>query len=269
MKLPELKYPRKEDLQDAPKGAWLARLLDAVNGNARSFEQVLGGNLSVEHQTPNRVAMKKLVHGVESFISNPFPGKRRCVGAWVVACDGGKRVLGTPIVRNVTIGGEAQIGVTVYYAPPHGRVDLRRNAAQTVANNSNTALQWTTQTAAIGDMSHSTSSSPDSITCAKAGVVLVTASIPFDTSTAGVRQGFLSPDNGATTYFHGPITPSGYTPILLNAQISVTAGQVLRAFVYQNSGGNLDVLSGSFLQARYVDVAPGTDANVTLYLFAE
>jgi hypothetical protein len=151
--------------------------------------------------------------------------------------------------------------VTLYGKPPYGRFDLSRAASQTISNNSNTAIQWTTQSSLLGAFSHSTVSNPERITCNASGIILVTATVPFDTNSTGVRQGMLTPDNGVTTYSLAPTSPSGYMPLQLHAHIPVTSGQIFRVYVYQNSGGNLDVLAGSQIQAHYVDVLSSYSRN--------
>jgi hypothetical protein len=245
-----------------------AELRNASLPELRRFVKHDLDNLDRVHRRIQILEINDCQHGVEKIIDPTWQ-------TLPLVIPGGQATSGFRIesvtwrLIDETAGARSQLGVTVYYAPPYGRVDLRRTAAQTIANNSNTALQWTTQTTAVGALSHSTSSNPDRITCTADGIVLVTSSIPFDTSAAGIRQGFLSPDSGSTTYLHGPITPAGYTPIVLNAQIAVTAGQILRAYVYQNSGGNLDVLSGSFLQARYVGPPASAAADVSLLLICD
>jgi hypothetical protein len=263
----------REDLQGAPD--WVEPLLTATNEFQEQATASLDRRLLVaEH------AKVELVHGVEARVQNPFGSGLigvedvRCIGLEVGSDgrpSGGVYTLGVGRLdwRHIQsrAGEPSMIGVTAYFAPPHGRVDLRRTTAQTIANDENTAIQWTTQTAAIGEMSHSTSSNPDRITCAKAGVVLVTATATFASNTTGVRNAFLSPDSGTTVYALTSITPPGVTPVQMHAQVPVTVGQVLRAYVYQNSGGNLDLAATSnftTLQARYVEAATTTRGRITL-----
>lgn len=269
MKLQELTYPRYEELAALPAAEQLKRLVGAMNGNVRTLEQLLAGNASVEQQTPNRIETKKFRHGREELIANPFPGKRRCAGAWVVNCDGGQRVLGTPDVRNALVGGEPQIGVTCYFAPPRGHVIGNRAAALSVANDATVAFDSTEDEA--GDLTLDTTTGE--ILCAADGIVQVTLSVAFSAVAGGTYRGAYVEDGAnAKAVVRFPDAGTGECFVSASDLVSVAAEDALQVVVKHDQGGSIPlvVLDGQTrFSARYVLPANDTAANVTLYLFSE
>jgi hypothetical protein len=134
----------------------------------------------------------------------------------------------------------------------YGRVTLVRNTHQPIPHDANTAVIWTSRVPAVGDLTHNA----DQIGCGKTGVVLVTCGLFLDNSGSGVRSAFLSPDNGATTYTLA-LPNTSNSNVVGSALVPVTAGQTLRSYLYQNSGGALDLLAGSRLEAMYIEPPAG------------
>lgn len=95
---------------------------------------------------------------------------------------------------------------------------------------------------------HSTSSNTSRLTCQTAGVYLISLNIAFASNSSGRRQGYIQL-NGATliavddrTAVNGAATRLNITKIY-----SLSAGDYLEAYAYQNSGGNLNVsASGNY-----------------------
>lgn len=122
--------------------------------------------------------------------------------------------------------------------------DLTHSVSQSIANTTLQALVFDTEAHDTASY-HSTSSNTSRITVPTAGTYLFLANASFDVNATGVRFIWFV-KNGASTQRIGlayaPAT-TGETPGLHSATVlKLSATDYVEAYVYQNSGGALNVL---------------------------
>jgi hypothetical protein len=121
---------------------------------------------------------------------------------------------------------------------------LWNNAAQSISNAAWNIITFNTEKWDTDGM-HSTVSNTDRITCVTAGVYLAIAVIYFDISSVGNRQLIISRGGVVSeinTYEGNPPADGGCLCFGF-CLISFAAGEWLRLYAYQNSGGALNSLS--------------------------
>jgi hypothetical protein len=114
-----------------------------------------------------------------------------------------------------------------------------------IPNNSNTSLTFN-QERYDPDGMHSTAANTERLTVNKAGKYLFIAHVDFDVNGTGVRGVFLRVN--ATTIIAGMVIPAQATlnaTFTLSAEYNMAVGDWCDVRVYQNSGGNLNVLVNS------------------------
>lgn len=129
---------------------------------------------------------------------------------------------------------------------PHCRVT--KTTTQSLTTATWTAITFaSTETFDVGGM-HSTASNQDRITipAGEDGKYSFGGSIDFDNNVTGLR-GVRFTKNGTAIGPALTITSVGFCSIIAPAGFtSLAAGDILRLEARQDSGGNLDVLSGTF-----------------------
>jgi hypothetical protein len=130
------------------------------------------------------------------------------------------------------------------------RVKVTKSANQTLTTATTTLLTWDTETWDSNGL-HSTAVNTDRLTCVTAGRYLVIAHIVFavDAGGAGYRALEVWKNSSAGTWIAGDTVPSPgtatYSVLNVVAEVSLTATDYVSCYGYQNSGGNLDVRSGT------------------------
>lgn len=278
MKLGEPSYITREDLPNAPNDPWIDVLLQHINSTNDEKAQALRQNLTVGDNMNAAIVTYRFTHGVERTIKNPLKG--RPVGISAIrstAVNGGVRygLLGEPdwrFIDGTSATDPQQLGITVSYAQPIGRVDLYRDAAQSIASGgAGYPVEWNTQTyVPIGALSHSTSSNPGRITCARDGDVLITSTAWF-AGSPGAGGGFwIQRSDTATRFWAASSGQWGALSVIL----PVSAGQWFEVYAFQSTGGPLNVTGAASpndaatrLQARYVDVPATAQNDTTLVVY--
>ncbi len=278
-----------ESLPDAPDGQWLSDVLENYNQTQRQLVSALKQGLTTTDNTTSDEKQLTLAHGVEIQCSSPLDVPIR--GVYVLACAGlvldsqGKSTgqvyqLDTPSLSWRPTGkADGSVYLKATYPAPLGSVDIRRMATQAISLNTETPLQFdTTVTDDVGALScvtATTSGSPpinSRIVCAQTGTILVTSTVTFDTSVAGVKFSWFVKNNDLTTRFgNSGSTVTGFCIPCLSSQISVSAGDYIEQIAYQSSVPSLNILGGSdngaALQARYVAPAANTLGRLNLFFY--
>lgn len=155
---------------------------------------------------------------------------------------------GTPVNRKVTLASIAALfaSLTTFtsaFTPRFMGAKAHRTAAQTISNNTDTAMLWTAEEYDT-DSIHDTGSNTSRFTVPTggAGKWRVTVNVMWAANANGVRAVFFR-KNGATrlqedvrasfaTFLNG---------VNLSIDILLADADYIEAVVYQNSGGNLDI----------------------------
>jgi hypothetical protein len=110
-------------------------------------------------------------------------------------------------------------------------------AAQSIPNNTSTALTFGSEDFDIGGL-HSTASNTSRLTAPSAGLWLIGATAEFTANTTG-RRGLYLRANG-TAIFAGTLgTAANFSAATVVSLYQLGAGQFVEALAYQDSGGAL------------------------------
>lgn len=131
--------------------------------------------------------------------------------------------------------------VNNFIVPPMCQV--KRTTTQAITTASVTDVLFNAETFDTDDM-HSTTSNTDRITVNTAGVYIVTGNLQMAGNATGVR-GIYIRKNGSTfaRFFVTAVDALNLPGLSASAVITASAGDYFTCSVYQNSGGNLDVLA--------------------------
>lgn len=118
---------------------------------------------------------------------------------------------------------------------------LKRNANQSIADSTVTAVQWNAEDA-DSDNGHSTSVSNSRYTAPRTGLYLVTCSIPWVANASGLRE-LNFQVNGTTSYAGHRFVAGAAVGVVSSSShmISMTSGDYVEATVWQNTGGSLNI----------------------------
>lgn len=203
-------------------------------------------------------------HGVETLFSNPLPNGVTPLGfevieAWDPTTRSPMSVVGTPLFNRVRRD-DGMLPITVNYDLRHTEPRLRvtKNAAQSLANNTNESLTWQTlirqfpvpATPGISNgIIYVDSGTASRIRVTEAGQYLVSASVYFATSAVGVRDLWFAKNGsaaerwGTTQIINAGAVETGITA---TDQVPMVPGDYLTILAFQNSGGALNALSTGF-----------------------
>ncbi len=166
-----------------------------------------------------------------------------------------------------------RLGLTVNFAPPQGRVSMKRVATQTLTTAAFSNVQWDTniltQTGNLSCDTATTTGTPpvnSRIVCAVAGEIHVDGSGLVDNSVTTFKRMFISKNNVNTVRYGYGVNPTGYFGAPSSADIAVAAGDYISLVATQNSVGDVNLLGGddgATLQARYTAPPAGYSAIVT------
>lgn len=123
------------------------------------------------------------------------------------------------------------------------------SATQGVGNAADGLMPWPTESVDTADMFDPGSSSQ--ITITEAGFYLATFTGAFASNSTGFRRASIYDDNSANPYWIARDSKAAVngdaTYMRVTALFTASApGSVLKAYVYQNSGGNLNITNSVF-----------------------
>lgn len=271
MKVTQPSRLSREALTDAPAGEYVDRILEKINADAEQTNGALMNNLNFADNMNAAIVKYDLTHGTEKKIPNPL--KTRPVGIYAVraaAINGGTRYAIDSFDWRFVDSGDPkqpqQIGVTAVYAAPLGIIQAVRATAQSIADNTQTAVQWSSATQ-LGSLSW-VSGSNTRITVAAAGKVQSTHTIGFNTAAAGYRQAWVRRSGDTAQNLADVFAVGGnYVGICGTETLDVVVGDYLEVFVLQNSGAPMNLLPTAnriLHEVRYV--APPSTAQNTVTL---
>ena len=139
---------------------------------------------------------------------------------------------------------------------------VTKSGAQSITTSSDTLLTWDTETL-DSDSIHSTSVNTGRITIVTPGTYAIGAFVEWATNAAGGRQAYIRL-NGTTIIARDarPATSTTYFPSCSPATLyPLNTGDYLEVFVYQDSGGSLNVNSSSAFWASRVGYQTNPNEN--------
>jgi hypothetical protein len=141
--------------------------------------------------------------------------------------------------------------------PTFAGCSLYRGSAQSVKNNTTTAVLWDFEEFDT-DAFHSTSTNTSRITIpsGKAGKYLFTWNVSYYANATGIRETLLKKNGTTLTYQDFPVSSNGSETSMTASYIaSASVADYFEMFAYQNSGGNLDIRGNatqSFFACTYL-----------------
>jgi hypothetical protein len=152
-------------------------------------------------------------------------------------------------------------GVPSWATPAGGAtfsgVSLYKSANQSIANTTEVAITWVDENFDT-DSYHSNSTNTDRITIpsGKDGYFLITAQATFGQNATGIRAATLK-KNGTVVieYIINNQGASAYPVMVFNKTVAAVATDYFQLFMYQDSGGSLNAISGngnSFFNMTYL-----------------
>ncbi len=124
---------------------------------------------------------------------------------------------------------------------------LQRSTNQTIANATLTSVTWDTETLDTNAY-HSTSTNTDRITIpsGKAGKYMVGFTLTYTGSSTGIRVGQIRKNGTSVSQTSlQSVSGAGNTVLSKTHVIDLTVGDYIDLQAYQNSGGNLDLLTNA------------------------
>lgn len=164
--------------------------------------------------------------------------------------------LTVPTASNMNAGIESALAFLL--SPP--RCKVYNSAAQSIGSGAFAALTWDTEEI-DSDAMHSTSSNTSRLVCQTAGTYLLSGSISWASSSAGVRRGARWLKNGASSNTQVMIVPPGtgtagvptvHAPTVM---MPLAVSDYVELAGYQDTGGALSTvagITGCFAQALWV-----------------
>lgn len=141
-------------------------------------------------------------------------------------------------------------GSGVYSSSGQFRSSATDASAQTIANNTLTALTFTTNTTDVGSI-HSTSTNTSRFTVPASNVggdgwYLASAQVEFASNTTGIRLIDVYKNGTTRLAYHDnlPCTGGNATALQVTWQGALAAGDYIEFRVFQDSGGNLNTVAG-------------------------
>lgn len=174
-------------------------------------------------------------------------------GAWTSG--GTVTAWGTPAngMLAVAPGGVLNLYASGAFSPVSGSSNFPNSSAfnsavQAIANNTETALTYDTNTFDVGPV-HSTSTNPTRFTCpaSQGGIYMATGNVRFAASATGSR--YLAIRKNGTTYlaiqWQYAIQATFGNGVNASALVSLAATDYIEFFAFQDSGGSLNTVAGA------------------------
>lgn len=119
---------------------------------------------------------------------------------------------------------------------------LTNTSAQSIANATSVDVLFNTESNLDPAYMHSTSSSTELVTIRRTGLYVLGALVVFASNTVGVRQlGFITSGADADPGCIFPNPASGEVQVFFTVPLYLTAGVTVKLFVWQASGGSLNI----------------------------
>jgi hypothetical protein len=131
-------------------------------------------------------------------------------------------------------------------------VRVLRTSAQSISHNTETAIQYTSETFDTHNFhDNTTNNTRMTVPSGKGGLYLLTANANFAASSTG-RRTLLFRKNGSTTFaqVEWGNSSSNIPYMNLSSMIDMVAGDYVEVFVFQTSGGNLNI--DTYLNASFI-----------------
>ena len=138
------------------------------------------------------------------------------------------------------------------------RILVRQGSTTTLSNGSWGTLGFTIEDMKV-DMTHSTTSNTERLIAATAGTYLLSGVVTYASSAGGARRGARWRRNGSGGIGPEILVPS---PSAANNGVPAVAAPTLMVYLavgdwvelhgYQDSGGNLSTLAGTYAQAVWI-----------------
>lgn len=143
---------------------------------------------------------------------------------------------------------DSQVFLT--YAPT---TIVSRESTQSIPNNSETDITFDTEITDTDDMFSNPSTD---ITIQRPGIYAIQHSIDFAANTTGIRATHIA-INGTIVSENGGVTAPGGadTGLTCSTVVALNKGDVVTCFCFQNSGGALNISSGTRLSLRLISTA--------------
>jgi hypothetical protein len=148
-------------------------------------------------------------------------------------------------------------GVPSWATPASGTsfigCSLTKTASQSTSNVTLTTVTWDSETFDTdGFHDNATNNSRITIPSGKAGKYLFLATINWNNSSTGYREGRFTQNGTAKSYFNFAATPSGEAATVGQIILNCSVGDYIELKVEQSSGGSLDIKSYSIFQCQYL-----------------
>lgn len=275
---------------DALQGDWeesRESLAASIGDLQDNVVKAVNGELTTRDNTTSDYAEYLLQHGVETRIKNPLSRGNKTIpvrGLYAVRCVGVEMINGKPTRKlyslstpridwRIADSSSSILLVTAHYPPPFGSMTVRRTTDQSINDDSETAIQWGSVEYSEGNNTSWSSGSNTRITFSAPGRVSVFQQAQFYTSAGGtVRQARVLLNGSGEPYAKCVMPNGAYAGLAGADEITVAAGDYIELWVYQNSGGALDILAAgdpdrAAMTARYIAPSSATAGRVTLFFF--
>ena len=136
---------------------------------------------------------------------------------------------------------------------PNEKVRVSRASTQNIGTSSSTALSFLTADFEVGDSGQWDISDPTKIVCKKAGKYIISGFSSFAANATGYRQ-FALKVNGTTDSQSSimAVTSGDETSQTLSIVKELAVNDYVQMFVFQNSGGNLNIQAGFHLEISLI-----------------
>ena len=242
MKISAVKKFSREDFTGAPD--WFGRFLDEINNFSDQMITFTENNIIYEDNIYCQNVQYNFNHGEQVKFLNKLKNKPR--GLIAVAADGY-----AIDAAELQYDNGGQIGITVYFNKPDTYFNLTRTSNQAIPTGADTLVSLQLKSNSIGNGLDWAIVTPTAISCNIPGRYLFCYNLAFAGNAVGYRAswliknginsgtlsrfGFYSlPNNGATIW---NISGSHVFDLKVNDYVEMLC--------FQNSGGNLDVLSNA------------------------
>lgn len=272
MKLDNIRRVAKEELNGSP--SWVDPMLSAYNNFMEKSTQALMGKLTYGDNFLCKILTNQFVNATELVIANPFTKNTRPIGIHPIYIDGNNLIDSYRLTYRES---NNELGIKFNFRANDSFIFLTRNANQTIPNNTDTVITWTTSQSLTGNgLIWDSATNPSRITCVNGGNYIFSYTGSYLANVIGQRVFWIS-KNGVIT---GTASRLGLT-VLINSGavnydisaspiISLKPGDYVELWTKQNSGGNLDALGNGLEEVQitgtYLNGNTDISANVQYIL---